>query len=71
MFFDYLSDDMLYALPYSGYSTRDYAMTGADATRLLEDGDVIDLGDRKIEVLHTPGRGEQESLAGQDNGRGE
>ena len=30
-------------------------MKGAPATRLLEDGDVIDLGDRQFEVIHTPG----------------
>ncbi len=31
-------------------------MVGAEPTRLLEDGDVIDLGDRLLEVLHVPGR---------------
>ena len=32
-----------------------YAVTAAPATRLLEDGDVLDLGDRRFEVIHTPG----------------
>jgi glyoxylase-like metal-dependent hydrolase (beta-lactamase superfamily II) len=27
----------------------------APATRILEDGDVIDLGDRSFEIIHTPG----------------
>ncbi len=31
-------------------------MVGAEPTRLLEDGDVIDLGNRSLEVLHMPGR---------------
>ena len=30
-------------------------MTGAAATRTVEDGDVIDLGDRHFTVIHTPG----------------
>lgn len=32
-----------------------YAVKKAQATRILEDGDVIDLGDRVFEVIHTPG----------------
>ncbi|MDB4222536.1 MBL fold metallo-hydrolase [Granulosicoccus sp.] len=30
-------------------------MKAAPATRVLEDGDVIDLGNRQLEVIHTPG----------------
>jgi len=52
----YLTDASLSALPRAGYSTADYRMAGAEPTRLLEDGDVIDLGDRLLEVLHMPGR---------------
>ena len=52
----YLTDEALSALPRAGYSTADYRMVGAEPTRLLEDGDVIDLGDRFLEVLHMPGR---------------
>ena len=52
----YLTDEALSALPRAGYSTADYRMVGAEPTRLLEDGDVIDLGDRMLEVLHMPGR---------------
>ena len=52
----YLTDEMLSALPRAGYSAADYQMIGAEPTRLLEDGDVIDLGDRSLEVLHLPGR---------------
>jgi len=52
----YLTDGSLAALPRAGYATADYRMVGAEPTRLLEDGDVIDLGDRWLEVLHVPGR---------------
>ena len=53
---DYLTDELLSALPYAGYTTADYRMTGAEPTQLLADGDRIDLGDRSLEVLHLPGR---------------
>ena len=54
---DYLDDNRFTALPREGYTMADYALTGAPPTRLLNDGDAIDLGNRSIEVLHTPGRG--------------
>ncbi|MGI9315860.1 MAG: MBL fold metallo-hydrolase [bacterium] len=54
---DFLDDDRLFALPCEGYSTKDYMLTGAEPTRLLNDGEIIDLGNRKVEVIHTPGRG--------------
>jgi len=53
---DYLSDDMLWALPHPGFQASDYRNVGAEATRLLEGGDRIELGDRELEVLHVPGR---------------
>jgi len=52
----YLTDAALSALPRTGYAASDYRMVGAEPTRTLEDGDVIDLGDRALEVLHLPGR---------------
>jgi len=53
----YLNDDSLNALPCAGYSTSHYRMTGASPTRLVEDGDTIELGDRSLQVIHAPGRG--------------
>ena len=41
--------------PYDGWSTRDYRVKSAKPTRVLEEGDVFDLGDRKLRVLHFPG----------------
>ena len=52
----HVSDDMLLALPYVGYSIRGHRMTPAPPTRILSEGDMIDLGDRAFEVLHIPGR---------------
>lgn len=51
---EYVSDDMLLALPCAGYSTAGYAMRPASVTRSLQDGDTIELGDRLFEVIHTP-----------------
>lgn len=53
---DYLDDDRMFAIPYARYSTKDYKMVGVEPTLLVNDGEIIDLGNRKIEVLHTPGR---------------
>ncbi len=51
----YVTDEIFDTLPPAPYVSADYAVTGAKATRLLEGGDVIDLGDRHFEVIHTPG----------------
>nr|WP_271980480.1 MBL fold metallo-hydrolase [Granulosicoccus sp.] len=37
------------------YESATYSVKAAPATRVLEDGDVIDLGNRQLEVIHTPG----------------
>lgn len=52
----YLNESTLWSLPWQGYRVEDYVLTGATPTRLVEDGDVFDLGDRSLEVLHMPGR---------------
>lgn len=51
----YVTDDIFTALPHSEYDSARYEVAPAPATRLLEDGDVIDLGDRHFTVIHTPG----------------
>ncbi len=51
----YVTDDIFTALPPQPYVSAEYAVKAAPATRLVEDGDVIDLGDRHFEVIHTPG----------------
>jgi len=51
----YVSDDIFTALPPAPYRSADYQVTSAPATRLLREGDAIDLGDRRFEVLHLPG----------------
>jgi glyoxylase-like metal-dependent hydrolase (beta-lactamase superfamily II) len=51
----YVTDDIFDRLPPAPYQSTTYRLRGAPATRLVEDGDVIDLGDRHFEVIHTPG----------------
>lgn len=51
----YVTDDIFDALPPEPYCSKCYAVKRAPTTRLLEDGDMIDLGDRQFEVIHTPG----------------
>lgn len=50
----YADERMFDALP-DGWDSRNYKIVPAPATMLLKDGDVIDLGDRVLEVIHTPG----------------
>ena len=38
-----------------GFDINSYAFFQGTPTRILSDGDIIDLGDRTITVLHTPG----------------
>jgi glyoxylase-like metal-dependent hydrolase (beta-lactamase superfamily II) len=42
-------------LPPEPYSSEAYAVTPAPATRLLEDGEIVEAGPRRFEVVHTPG----------------
>ncbi|HVJ52704.1 MAG TPA: MBL fold metallo-hydrolase [Aliidongia sp.] len=43
------------ALPHEGYDLDSYRQLPAPVTGTVEEGDVIDLGDRVFEVLHLPG----------------
>lgn len=51
----YVNDEIFTSLPPAPYESASYAVNAAPATRVLEDGDVIDLGNRQLEVIHTPG----------------
>lgn len=51
----YATDAMFSALPPGGFDKDAYSVTPAPATRLLWDGQIVDLGDRHFEVMHLPG----------------
>lgn len=51
----YATLEMFEQLPPGGFRAEDYRVRPAAATRLLRAGDILDLGDRRFEVLHVPG----------------
>ena len=51
----YVTDEIFTRLPPRPNVSAEYSVRGAPATRIVEDGDMIDLGDRHFEVIHTPG----------------
>ena len=42
-------------LPYVGFTVEQYTLHAAEPTHILQEGDVLDLGNRALEVLHLPG----------------
>jgi glyoxylase-like metal-dependent hydrolase (beta-lactamase superfamily II) len=50
-----LGDDLLTALPRPGFDVGTYGVKACPPTRVLEEGDVVDIGERAFEVLHLPG----------------
>jgi glyoxylase-like metal-dependent hydrolase (beta-lactamase superfamily II) len=50
----YANEGMFESLP-EGWKTASYEIPPAPATALLKDGEVLDLGGRAFEVIHTPG----------------
>ena len=43
------------AYPYEGFDPGAWTIPPAPPTRLVDEGDLVDLGDRRFEVLHLPG----------------
>jgi glyoxylase-like metal-dependent hydrolase (beta-lactamase superfamily II) len=50
----YATDDMFDRFP-EGWDAKSYHIKPADVGRTLQHGDIIDLGNRAFEVIHTPG----------------
>jgi len=50
-----LPEALVTAVPHEGYDIADYRVEPSPATRLVDEGDVVDLGDRVFKVLHLPG----------------
>jgi glyoxylase-like metal-dependent hydrolase (beta-lactamase superfamily II) len=46
---------MLTAIPRAGYDVMQWRLKPARVTRRVDEGDVVDLGDRLFRVLHLPG----------------
>jgi glyoxylase-like metal-dependent hydrolase (beta-lactamase superfamily II) len=52
---DRYATDEMFLKPPKGWQSAAYEVRPAPAGRLLQHGDVVDLGDRAFEVIHTPG----------------
>jgi glyoxylase-like metal-dependent hydrolase (beta-lactamase superfamily II) len=52
----FVKNAKLSALPYKGFSLECYEVKSTKLTRTFQEGEIIDLGDRRLEVLHIPGR---------------
>jgi glyoxylase-like metal-dependent hydrolase (beta-lactamase superfamily II) len=50
-----LPDLLISAVPDPSFDVASWVTPGAEPTVLLTEGDVVDLGDRRCTVLHTPG----------------
>ncbi|MCB1379253.1 MAG: MBL fold metallo-hydrolase [Alphaproteobacteria bacterium] len=51
----WIDAQLLTALPHAGYDLKNYRLTPAPLTGYLDEGDVIDIGDRAFQILHVPG----------------
>jgi glyoxylase-like metal-dependent hydrolase (beta-lactamase superfamily II) len=49
------TSDWFRQLPYADFDPNSYCVNPAPPTRVVEEGDIVDLGDRHFEVLHMPG----------------
>ncbi len=50
-----LGEFLITASPYDGFDPAAYRLRPTAEPTLVEEGDVIDLGDREFEILHLPG----------------
>ncbi|WP_423822829.1 MBL fold metallo-hydrolase [Salinisphaera sp. SPP-AMP-43] len=51
----FLGDEMFEALPPAPFEYHSHRLYPPRAVQTLDDGDVFDLGNRQLEVIHTPG----------------
>ena len=51
----WIGGELLNALPHAGFRLERFEITPAPLTGYLDEGDVIDLGDRVFSVFHLPG----------------
>jgi glyoxylase-like metal-dependent hydrolase (beta-lactamase superfamily II) len=48
-------ETLVTALPHAGYDLADYRIRPSTPTRIVNEGSIVDTGDRSFEVLHLPG----------------
>lgn len=52
---EFFVTSMIYKSPYPGFEAETWCIEPAPLTRMIDEGDVIDLGDRVFQVMHVPG----------------
>lgn len=52
---NWIGAELLTALPHEGYDLRRFQLTPAPLTGYLDEGDVLDTGDRAFTIFHLPG----------------
>jgi glyoxylase-like metal-dependent hydrolase (beta-lactamase superfamily II) len=50
-----IDGDLITALPHAGYDLRSYRIRPSRVTEIVAEGDMVDIGGRRFEVLHLPG----------------
>jgi glyoxylase-like metal-dependent hydrolase (beta-lactamase superfamily II) len=50
-----IGEELITALPHAEYVLEAYRVRPAPPTRIVEEGDVLDLGNRQFDILHLPG----------------
>lgn len=50
-----IGETLITALPHAGYKLATYSVRPARPTSIVDEGHVVNLGDRSFEVLHLPG----------------
>ncbi len=50
-----ITEFMTDAVPYEGYDVEAYGRAGVEPTRLVDEGEVIETGRHRFEILHLPG----------------
>ncbi len=53
--YGWVLDEHFAQLPCPGFTAVQYTLQAAEPTQILQEGDVLDLGNRALEVLHLPG----------------
>ena len=55
-YYGYEAPDVLVtSVPWDGFDVAAWTIAGAEPTSFVDDGDVISLGERSVQILHVPG----------------
>ncbi len=52
---EFIHEDDFVSVPYEGFSVDGYEVKACPQAQVIQDGDIIDLGNKAFEVMHLPG----------------